>query len=236
MTPPDWLIGPYSPPELLEENLLRVEASIPKMTLRRVMTVARRKDGQVVIHNAVCLRDEDMERIEALGEPGFLVVPNGYHRLNANAMLLRYPKMKVVCPKGARAKVQEVVRVDLTYDEFPEDDSVSLLHLHGAGDKEGAMVVRSEAGTTVVLNDVLFNMPHQTGFAGWIFRHVTQSSGGPRVSRIARWFIVKDKGVLREELLRLAQEPNLRRIIVSHHEPITENIEGAVRAAVATWG
>lgn len=35
-------------------------------------------------------------------------------------------------------------------------------------------------------------MPHGKGVMGFIFQHLTQSTGGPRVSRIVRWFLNKD--------------------------------------------
>jgi len=73
-----------------------------------------------------------------------------------------------------------------------------------------------------------------SGFSGFVFKHVTRSSGGPRVSRIARLFLVKDKAAFRAHLERLASTKDLRRVIVSHHETITEDPAGALRAVAAT--
>jgi hypothetical protein len=84
------------------------------------------------------------------------------------------------------------------------------------------MIVKDRAGTTIVLNDIVFNMPHVGGFSGFMLRHVTASTGGPRSSRIARWFLARDKPALRAHLERLAQLPEVRRVIVSHHQVIDE--------------
>ena len=73
-----------------------------------------------------------------------------------------------------------------------------------------------------MLNDVVFNMPHAPGFSGFVLRRLTASTGGPRISRIARWFIARDKKALRAHLERLAQLPELRRVVVSHHQVIDE--------------
>ena len=89
-------------------------------------------------------------------------------------------------------------------------------------------------GVTIVLNDAVFNLPHGEGFTGFIFRHVTQSSGGPRVSRVTRWFVVKDRKAFRAHLERLAETPDLRRVIVSHQDVIDVNPCGALRKAAAT--
>jgi len=225
----DWVVGKHAPIERLEENLRTVTGGVPGMSLKRVMTLVRLEDGRVVIHSAVALDDASMAEVEAWGRPAVLLVPNGYHRLDAPAYLARYPDLEVLCPKGSRSKVEEVVRVDGDYDAFPEDPAVSVEHLDGIRKAEGVMTVRSESGTTLVLNDAVFNMPHGRGVAGFIFRHLTGSTGGPRVTRLFRFMAVKDKAAFRDHLLRLAETPDLVRIIVSHHLPIDDEPAAVLR-------
>jgi hypothetical protein len=205
------------------------------MPLRRVMTIARRRDGTLVVHNAIALDDDAMRRIEALGEPAILVVPNGYHRLDAPAFKERYPAVRVVCPAGARERVVAVVAVDATYDDAPADPDVVLRHVEGTRHAEGVMIVRHGDGScSAVLNDLVFNMPHLPGFTGWVFRHVTVSSGGPRVSRVARLFLVADKLAFADDLRVLAALPGLRRVIVSHHEVIDRDPAAVLREVAAS--
>jgi hypothetical protein len=103
--------------------------------------------------------------------------------------------------------------------------------LDGFGGGEGVMVVRSRDGVTIVFNDAVFNMPHGRGLSGVIVRHLTGSTGGPRASRVVRLFVVKDLAAFRARLLRLADTPDLRRAIVSHHRMIAG---AAIREAAAT--
>lgn len=234
MTGPNWKVLPHDPIEQLEPGLWRVEGALEGMPLRRVMTIAKRSDGLLVIHNAIALEDEPMAQIESFGEPAFLVVPNGYHRLDAAAYKDRYPKLTVLCPRGARAKVERVVAVDGDYTSYPADDAVRLETVEGVGDAEGVMIVRSGGSTTLVFNDLLFNMPHGSGFNGAILRYITQSTGGPKVSRVGRWLIIKDAKTFRRELERLASTPDLRRIIVSHHEVIDHDAARVLREVAAT--
>lgn len=229
-----WTVLPHLDIEELERNLWRVQGSIEGMGLKRVMTLARMQDGRLVIHNGIALEEEAMKRIEAWGTPAFIIVPNAYHRLDAFAFKQRYPGAKILCPDGARKRVEEVVPVDGAYDALPADDTVRLVTLDGIKEAEGVMVVESEGGTTLVFNDILFNMPHAKGMAGLIFRYVTQSTGGPRVSRIVRWFVMKDKKALRAHLERLADTPRLERIIVSHHRMITEAPAETLRSVART--
>lgn len=229
-----WKVLPHGPLEKLARSVWRVESDLEGMPLKRVMTVARRDDGRLVVHNAIALEDAAMAEIEAWGEVGFLVVPNGFHRLDAKVFKDRYPNAKVLCPRAARAKVEQVVAVDGAYEDFPPDPIVSLETLEGLGGAEGAMIIRDADGTTVVLNDAVFNMPHPRGFQGFVFKHITQSSGGPRISRVARWFIVKDAKAFRASLERLADLPALKRVIVSHHATIEHDPARVLREVAAT--
>jgi hypothetical protein len=231
-----WKVLPHRPLQKLSENLWHLEGDLEGMPLKRVMTVARRGDGGLVLHNCIALADHEMAQLEAQGPIRYLVVPNGYHRLDISVFKDRYPQAKVLCPRGARDKVAEVVAVDGTYEDFPPDDAVTLTTLEGTAAREGVMLVRSADGATAVFNDVLFNMPHLGGMQGFVLKHVTQSSGGLRISRISRLFLIKDRKALAEHLCRLADTPQLRRIIVAHHEIYTGDAGAALRGVAATLG
>jgi hypothetical protein len=227
MADTEWTVLPHDPIEKLEDNLWRVQGSVPGMPLKRVMTIAKRADGKLVIHNAMALEEPAMKEIEAFGEPGFLVVPNGWHRIDAPRFKARYPAIRVVCPKGARKKVEQVVPVDTDYAGYPSDPDVALETLAGVADAEGVMTVRSSDNVTLVFNDMVFNMPHLGGAQGFVLKHVTASSGGPKLSRVARWFMLKDKAAFRGELERLAETKGLVRVIVGHHETIEREADPA---------
>lgn len=229
-----WTVLPHDPIEELDDNLWRVVGTLGNMPLKRVMTLAKRADGGVVVHNAVPLDDASMKRLDDWGKVTAIIVPNGYHRLDAPVFAERYPEARVYCPAGARRKVEEVVRVDGTYEDFPADDAVSFVTLDGTAAREGVMVVKGPGGTTLVFNDVIFNMKHLSGFTGFVFRRVTQSTGGPRVSRLIRWFVAKDARALRAHLERLADTPGLARVIVSHGSMVTDDPAAMVRTAAAT--
>lgn len=233
----EWKFGPHEPIEKLSPSVWRVEAQLKTPPIKRVMTVARRADGKLVVHSAIALDDASMKALDAWGPVGFIVVPNAFHRIDAPRFASRYPDAKVLCPAAARKKVEEVVRVDgTTEQDFPEDPHVSFMAADGVGGQETIMVVKDEDGVTVVITDVVFNMPHVSGFGGFFLKHVARSSGGPRVSNIAKLFIVKDKEAVAAQLRALADTPGLRRLIVGHHEVVSDDPAGALRAAAATLG
>lgn len=230
----EWTVLRHDPIEKLEENLWCVTGTVPGMDLKRVMTLVRRENGSVVVHSAVALDEASMAEIEAWGRPGVLLVPNAFHRLDAPAFAARYPEIKVFCPKGGRRKIEEVVRVDGTYEDYQGGTSLVLEYLEGTARAEGVLRVSSPSGTTLVFNDAVFNLPHGKGLGGFIFRFVTASTGGPRVTRLFRWFAVKDRSALASHLERLAETPDLIRIIVSHGRAITDRPAGVLRQVAAT--
>lgn len=209
----------HGPLQQLADNLWWVDdGALPSMSLRRNMVIVRRSDGALTIHNGIALREDVQQALEALGTPAQLIVPNGWHRLDAAAYKKRYPQLRVFAPSGSRARVHEVVAVDGTYDDFPADPAVRLEMLHGVKDLEGAMIVTSADGTTVVLNDAVFNMDKKSDFLGNLITRVLGSAPGPRISRLMKLLAIKDRGALRTDLERYAALPDLVRLIVAHEK------------------
>ena len=233
---PTWKVLPHGPITQLEENLWTVTGSfdIPFNPLKRVMTIVRRQDGKLVLHGLMALEENAQRSLEALGEIAYLVVPSGYHRLDAGRYRERYPNARMLTPAGARARVEKVAKIDATYEGYSPDATTSLVDIDGLGQREGAMIVKSKRGTTYVMNDALFNMPeHQSGLAGFVLKHVTQSTGGPKVSRTARVGLITDRAAYRAALEKIADTADLVRVIVAHHVPIEGDVGAALRKAAS---
>lgn len=234
MTDSNWPVVPHGPLVQLTPRLWRVEGDILGMPLKRVMAVAKMADGRLVVHGAIAMDDAGMAALDALGKVAFIVVPSGYHRIDGPRYARRYPDAKVLCPKNATKRVAEKTTVHGSYDDLPADPHVKLRHFAGMKELEGIMTVEDEDGVSIVVNDALFNMPHVPGFKGFMFRYVTGSSGGPKVSNLARWFLIKDKAAFKAELSRLAATPRLKRVLVAHHEDITEGPARVLRDVAAS--
>lgn len=214
----DWTVLEHGPLEPLADNLWRVKGALPGMSLQRAMTIVKRSDGTLLLHSVICMREPQMRELESLGIPTVMIVPNHGHRLDAPAFKKRYPGLRVYTPAGGREKVAEVVPVDGAYEDFPSDDEVRLEMLHGVKDGEGAMLVRSQDGVTVVLNDAMHNMDKKRDLLGRIFTTLMGSAPGPRISRMAKLFYIDDQPALRRDLLRYAAMPELVRLIVAHEK------------------
>jgi hypothetical protein len=230
-----WKVHPHGPIEKLSENLWWVQGSLPGMSLKRTMVVARLGDGRLVVHNGIALEESAMRQLEEWGKPSWLIVPNGWHRLDAAAYKARYPELSVLCPRNSRSKVEEVVHVDGTYEDFPPDDAVRLEMIEGVGGMEGKMLVRSGDGVSLVLTDAVFNMDKKKDIPGYVFTTLLGSAPGPRVSRLAKALLVKDRKALRGELERLAAIPELRRLIVAHEKVAVGSDAASALRAAATY-
>jgi hypothetical protein len=223
-----WTVLPHGKLSQIDDNLLTVvgELPMPLGDFPRRMTVARLKDGRLVIYSAIALDEAEMEGLEVFGTPTYLVVPGDIHRMDAKIWKDRYPALIVVAPEGAREKVQEVVPVDATSIDFG-DDSVSFISVPGTEDHEAALQIKTPTGTTLVLNDLIWNVHNRPGFGGVFFRALGLTGPEPKIPRVIKLRAIKDKQPLRTQLEIWAKIPDLNRLIVSHGE-IVEGAPGPV--------
>jgi hypothetical protein len=228
-TPRRWTVLPHDPIERLEDNLWAVEGALPRIALRRRMSIVRLGDGRLVFHNAVPLREPDMRAIEAWGRPSILLVPNGHHRLDIHAWKSRFPQVAVLCPAPVRRRVSEAVALTGTFAELPRDPALVPEPLAGTRTGEVAFAVRSGARVSLLFGDAVFNVPHRGGAGGLVLR-LLRSSGGPRVTPLFRRFVVSDPGALAASLERLSELPGLARLVPSHGAIVSRGAPEVLRA------
>jgi hypothetical protein len=210
-----WTVLEHSPIEELAPNVWEVAGTVPGLAIGRHMTAIKLSDGSLVIHNAVCLREEEQRRLEAWGPIRYVIVPNGWHRLDAPAYAERYADAKVLCPNAARARVEKAVRVDGNFELLPNDPALSVETLSGSRSQEAVFIARSGARTTLVFNDTVMNLNKLPGFMGWVY-DLMGSTGGPKVTPLMRMLSVNDRGALRAHLARLAALPELTHVVPGH--------------------
>ncbi len=199
------------------------------------MTIARLTSGELVVHGAVACDDATMVAIDALGPVRWIVVPNGFHRMDAPAYAARYPEAKVVTPGGATRRVAEVCRVDGGLDALPADRALSWAPCDGIP-AEAVLIHRAGPLATVILNDAFMNLPAKLpGFKGWVVKALG-STGGPKVTRTAKLGLVKDKAAWADHLRRLAATPGLTRVIPGHGAVIRDAAAAAAGLARAGDG
>ena len=218
----EWTVLPHGKLARLDDNLLSVTGDLrmPFGEVQRRMTVVRLRDGRLVIYSAIALDEAEMRALEKFGEPAFLIVPNDIHRMDAKIWKDRYRDLIVVAPAGVRKKVEEVVPVDETMIDFG-DPQVRFVTVPGTDEHEAALVVETWSGTTLVVNDLIWNLDEKPGFGGWLFHVLGFTGHEPRIPTVVELRAIKDKPALRAQLERWARLQSLNRIIVSHGEIVT---------------
>jgi hypothetical protein len=225
-----WTVLPHGRLSTLDENLLTVvgELPLPLGEFPRRMTVVKLADGRLVVFSAVALDEPEMQALERFGEPSFLIVPSAIHRMDAKIWKDRYPDMKVIAPDGAREKAERIVPIDATHVDFG-DPSVRYVTVPGTAGHEAALIVESPKGTTLVLNDLVWNVHDRPGVSGWLFRKLHLTGPKPQIASVVRLGTIKDKGAVRAQLNAWARLRRLKRIVVSHGDVVERNAPGVLR-------
>jgi len=226
----EWTVLPHGKLARLDDNLLSVcgELEMPLGTFPRRMTIVRLQDNRLVVYSAIALDEAEMRALEAFGEPSFLIVPNDIHRMDAKIWKDRYPQLCVVAPAGVQEQVEEVVPVTETSPDFG-DPLVGFVTVPGTREHEAALVVKTWSGTTLVVNDLIWNIDDRPGFGGLLFRLMGFTGHEPRIPPIVELREIKDKQALRAQLEHWASIPDLNRIIVSHGEIVSRDAPGVLQ-------
>lgn len=218
-----WTVLPHGKLTALDENLLTVvgELKLPVGEFPRRMTVARLRDGRLVIYSAIALDEPEMLALERFGIPTFLVVPSDRHRMDAKIWKERYPRLVVLAPDGARENVSEVVPVDATAFDF-RDSTVRFFTVPGTDGHEAALIVSGTGGPSLVVNELIWNVDNRPGFGGWLMKVAGFTGPEPQIPPLTGLLGIKDKAALREQLEQWSKIYGLCRIIVSHGDIIDE--------------
>lgn len=219
----EWTVLPHGKLIKVDEDLLSVTGTLhmPLGDYPRRMTVVRLSDGRLVIYSAIALDEREMNALESYGVPTFMIVPGDIHRLDAKIWKDRYPDLQVIAPAGSREKVEEVVHVDATDVDFG-DPLVRFVTVPGTQGHEAALVIERPAGTTLVVNDLIWNLDDRPGFGGWIMKLIGFTGATPHIPPIVKHKLVKEQEALRAQLEAWSRVEALDRIIVSHGDIVTD--------------
>ncbi len=194
------------------------------------MVVMKVADGSLAVHSVVCCDDATMAAIDALGPVRWIIVPSGHHRMDAPCWKARYPEAKVIAMPASQKRVAMRAAVDGDYALLP-GGAVTWQALDGVPAEAVFLHRAPDGAVTAVFNDAFMNLPDSLpGFKGFMVK-LMGSTGGPKVTRTARWFIVKDRPAYAAHLRRLADTPGLTQVVPGHGSIVTADAPGALRRA-----
>jgi hypothetical protein len=225
---------PHDDLQALAPGVWTVTGTLP-FPLKRVMTVVKLSDGSLLLHSVIALSDAGLAQLDALGKPSIILVPHGGHRLDAPFYKQRYPEARVVAPAAARAKIEEIVKVDATAEEALPPLGVRLHACDGFKNNELAYELDTPGGKVLVMSDAVANRDPVPGFRGWLLAGI---AGGPKnrrlsVPRIVRMMFVGDKKIARASIEKLAAIPDVKLLTVAHGRAVTDGVSAALKEAAA---
>lgn len=224
-----WKILPHGPLVQLAPRLWQATGELKNPPLPRAMTVWRMDDGGLLVHSVVNLDEAAMAALEALGTPRVMVVPNGFHRMDAAAWKARYPDLRVVCPAAVRAKVEEKVKVDGDDTDLP---GVVTHTLPGCKEDEHAYELDSGDGKALLFCDALFNVDHRPGFGGFVLKLVG-STGFFGMTRVGRLALLKDAAPWKAWLAAQAERDDVTLVTVAHGNAVVGKAQVKEKLAAA---
>lgn len=98
----------------LAPGLFQVSASYFTLEKYRNMTVLQLPGGGLLLHSPIALPEIAMAQLEQLGQPQYLLVPNGSAsaRVDVKVYQKRYPETKIICPESLKDVVEKHIHVD----------------------------------------------------------------------------------------------------------------------------
>jgi hypothetical protein len=129
-------------------------------TCRRRMTVMALTSGELVVHNAFILREDDLSRLKSLGRVAGIVMPNALHGDDVGWMAEKFPDALIFTPRASLEKTQRNHRVTGSLEnDWPGAWSKSIECLPVSGLRiihESAFF--HKASRSIILTDLVFNI------------------------------------------------------------------------------
>ena len=190
------------------------------------MTVLKRSDGTLLFYNAIPVDDATLAQLRALGTPKQLIVPNQFHALDAAAFAHRLG-LTAYCPTVAIEPLASRLTC-LPIAQLPLDAGLEVFSVEGFKTHEAVLLL---GGKTLLLADLITNVPHQGGFYGLMMRFIGFTGPKPVLPRPVRKRVGRDLPAVGALMRKLAAIETLSRIIPSHGAIIETNAREALREA-----
>src|SRR5262249_50373499 len=157
--------------------------------------------------------DKALAEVRSLGKPAILIAPSPFHCIDAHAFKERMG-VRVLCPARCAAEVGQRVALDGDYGALPDDPTLRAVTIEGTKTGESVFLLRSGERVTMLMCDVMLNVPNLPGFFGFVWK-VMGFSGGPRSGPVWLKRAVSDRAALKKHLGELAATPGLARLVPS---------------------
>ncbi len=235
---PRTITGFAPPPERIDEGLWCLErrSRLPGgPVLPTRTTIVDTGNGELLVASPPPVECDGLDAIDALGSVRHLVVTNAFHYLNARGFLERYPGASFWAAPGLFRRVPGLpagTELEAAV-EAPWSHAVDRAVLR-ATDEVSEVALFHRASATLVLTDLAFNMVRFDRTFDRIAWRLNGVPNGFGHSRTARMLLLRDRGAARHFLEEILEWP-IRRILVGHGDPVSDDAIGVFRRAFAGY-
>lgn len=182
------------------------------------MTVLRLDGGRLVLHSPIPISAGLRAQLEALGEVGFIVVPQAHGKFAAQAAEA-FPAARLLAAPKAPWRRKAVPFDGSLSDEPPAEwrDRVECLRVRGFRLNE--VVLFHRPSRTLVLTDLCFNIRRSSSRAARVFFRADGIWQRFAPARLIRWLAVSDRDAFHASLERILRW-DFERIIPGHGDVI----------------
>jgi hypothetical protein len=121
------------------------------------------------------------------------------------------------------------VAVDSSTPDFGDP---TVRYVEVAGDS--ALEVEGDDGLSVIVNDLIGDIHGEHGLGGWLLRVMGFAGDDPHVPGPVKLLLGKHKAEVARQFRRWAEREDLRRIIVSHGDPVEVDPREGLRTLAAS--
>lgn len=214
----------------LADGVWYVTGTLGRSPLPRNMAIVRLDNGELLLHSVVAVNTEVLQQITQLGSVQHIIVPSTFHRFDALWYKAHFPKARFYCPEAIRLKVSDSLPIDSSCEEALSNLSLQMHKIPGIKPIELAYEIATESGAVLIFCDLLMNLPHLPGFRGYLLKLIG-STGFFGMTRLGKLFLMKDKILLKNWLLELADRDDIHSVLVSHGEPVRVQVRARLRDA-----
>lgn len=213
----------YGPIEKLAENVFYVDGEWYDSPFKRRMTIIKLKSGGLILHSAIRMKDEDLDKLMALGPVEAVVIPNIFHTSDAKFYANRFPNAKVYAPFKYKEKSEKRgLRLSGYLEQnWPYTSEIKCISFLNTLASE-SLFLHLESKTLIV-TDMIFNM-HEDDFKNPMERlFLGKWNGlfeGLVPSRITKFLAARSKSEVMRTLKELSQF-DFENVIMSHGKIVT---------------
>ncbi|MGB3727667.1 MAG: DUF4336 domain-containing protein [Thermodesulfobacteriota bacterium] len=208
--------------KLLDNDIWTVESShnFLGIDFGGRMTVIRLSSGDLILHSPVFIDGALKDELDNIGSVKYVVAPNKFHHMHLGQCIIHFPDAEVLCAPGLTNKRKDIVFTSELEGEVPAEwgGEIETVLVEGIP-FFNEVVFYHRKSKTVIFTDLIFNFESQKSLGVKIFAWLDGIYGQPDVSRLVKWFMIRDKNSARESLKKILSW-DFDRVSVTHRNII----------------